>query len=68
MPKAPRARGIERGRVRLATPYMEVEGQLPSSAQPTITGELAPASRTATRRTRKGAEQLSVQTTLHSPP
>jgi hypothetical protein len=68
MLKVRRAMEMERGRVRLATPYREVESQLSSSLERTIRSELAQASHSATKEQRKGADRPSLQTPLASPP
>ena len=68
MPKVQRALGIQRSRVRLATPYLEVESQLGSSLERAISRELEQASPTATREKRERADHLSFQTTLAPAP
>jgi hypothetical protein len=67
MPKVRTALGIERGGVRLATSYLEVESDLTSSLERTISREATPTSRNATRKKRRGAGQLYVRATLASP-
>ena len=68
MPKAPIAMEIERSRVRVATPYLEVESQLGSSPERAISRESEQASTTATREKREDADRVSLQTTLAPAP
>jgi hypothetical protein len=49
----------ERSLIHFATPYLEVEMQSTSSLERTIVRELAQASHTAKRKTRKGRDQPS---------
>jgi hypothetical protein len=69
MPKLLRAIEIQQSRVRLATPYLEVESQSTVALERVIRRELAQASHTATREKRKSRDQLlSLQTTAGPPP
>lgn len=68
MPKIPRAVGVERGCVRFATPYLEVESQSTPSLERAVARELGEPSRAATPKKQKGCDQLCVQTVLASPP
>jgi hypothetical protein len=59
MPNVPRAMRTERSPIRFATPYLEVETRSVSSMERAIRRELAQASHTANRNTRKGGDHPS---------